>query len=82
VPSATCKRTHDNPFINPSRIRWSYFDPRKDVRTVIKIHTLDCCEFCDGEASVFVCEDDDARGELFDRDHPYEMCDGSDNQTK
>ena len=57
-------------------------DPRKDVRTVIKVHILDCCEFCDGEAYVFVCEDDDARGELFDRDLIFEICDGSGDQAK
>ncbi len=41
---------------------------------MMKVRILDCCEFCDGEAYVFVCEDVDARGETFDRYRPCEMC--------
>jgi hypothetical protein len=49
---------------------------------MIKVRILDRCEFCDGEAYIFVCEDVDARGELFDRYRPCEMCNGSGNQAK
>ncbi len=48
----------------------------------MKVRILDQCEFCDGEAYVFVCEDVDARGETFDRYRPCEMCLGSGNQAK
>ena len=35
-----------------------------------KVHILDRCEYCDGDAYVFVCEDVDAPGQLFERnDH-------------
>jgi hypothetical protein len=40
---------------------------------MIKVRILDCCEFCDGEAYVFVCEDGDSRGNTFDR---YRPCSG------
>ena len=36
--------------------------PRKEVSKMIKVRILDRCEFCDGEAYVFVSEDVDARG--------------------
>jgi hypothetical protein len=49
---------------------------------MMKVRILDCCEFCDGEAYVFVCEDVDARGETFDRYRPCEMCHGSGNRAK
>jgi RecJ-like exonuclease len=49
---------------------------------MMKVRILDRCEFCDGEAYVFVCEDVDARGETFDRYRPCEMCHGSGNQAK
>jgi len=49
---------------------------------MMKVRILDCCEFCDGEAYVFVCEDVDARGETFDRYRPCEMCNGSGNRAK
>jgi hypothetical protein len=40
---------------------------------MMKVRILDRCEFCDGEAYIFVCEDVDARGETFDRYRPCEM---------
>ncbi len=49
---------------------------------MMKVRILDCCEFCDGEAYVFVCEDVDARGETFDRYRHCEMCHGSGNRAK
>ncbi len=49
---------------------------------MMKVRILDHCEFCDGEAYVFVCEDVDARGETFDRYRPCEMCHGSGNRAK
>ena len=49
---------------------------------MLKVRILDHCEFCDGEAYVFVCEDVDARCETFDRYRPCEMCHGSGNQAK
>ena len=47
---------------------------------MMRVRILDRCEFCDGEAYVFVCEDVDSRGESFDRYRPCEMCHGSGNQ--
>ena len=44
---------------------------------MMKVRIFDRCEFCDGEAYVFVCENVDARGETFDRYRPCEMCHGS-----
>ena len=38
---------------------------------MIKIRILDQCEFCDGEAYVFACEDVDARGETHEL---YRLC--------
>jgi len=49
---------------------------------MMKVRILDRCEFCDGEAYVFVCEDVDARGDTFDRYRPCEMCNGSGNRAK
>jgi hypothetical protein len=49
---------------------------------MIKVCILDRCEFCDGEAYVFDCEDIDARGESYDRYRPCEMCIGSENSVK
>ena len=43
---------------------------------------LDRCEFCDGEAYIFIHEDVDARGETFDRYRPCEMCHCSGNRAK
>ena len=34
---------------------------------MMKVRILDRCEFCDGEAYTFVCEDVDADGDSFDR---------------
>ena len=48
----------------------------------MKVQILDRCEFCDGEAYVFFCEDVDARGNTFDRYRPCEMCHGSGNRAK
>jgi len=47
-----------------------------------KIHVLDICEFCNGEAYMFIGEDVDARGDTFDRYQPCEMCHGSGNRSK
>ena len=41
---------------------------------MIKVHILDRCECCDGEAYIFVCEDVDSGGDRFDRNRPCEMC--------
>ena len=49
---------------------------------MMKVRILDRCEFCDGEAYVFVCEDVDARGETFDRYRPCYMYNGSGNRAK
>ena len=49
---------------------------------MMKVRILDRCEFCDGEAYIFVCEDVDARGDTFDRYRPCEMCHGSGNRAK
>ncbi|MCJ7660597.1 MAG: hypothetical protein MUO67_15720, partial [Anaerolineales bacterium] len=39
----------------------------------MKVQILDRCEFCDGEAYVFVSEEIDARGNAFDRYRPCEV---------
>ena len=49
---------------------------------MIKVRILDRCEFCDGEAYVFECEDVDSHGETYDRYRPCEMCHGSGNRAK
>ena len=49
---------------------------------MIKVRILDRCEFCDGEAYIFDCEDVDSRGETYDRYRPCEVCQGSGNQAK
>ena len=49
---------------------------------MIKVRILDRCEFCDGEAYIFVCQDVDSRGETYDRYQPCEMCHGSGNRAK
>jgi hypothetical protein len=49
---------------------------------MIKVRVLDSCEFCDGEAYIFDCEDVDSRGETYDRYRPCEVCQGSGNQAK
>jgi RecJ-like exonuclease len=49
---------------------------------MMKVRILDQCEFCDGEAYFFVCEDVDANGQTFDRYRPCEMCHGSGNRAK
>jgi len=52
------------------------------VIEVIKVRILDRCEFCDGEAYIFVSEDVDAHGETFDWCRPCEACNGSENRVK
>ena len=47
---------------------------------MMKVRILDQCEFCDGEAYVFVCEDVDANGQTFNRYRPCEICHGSGNR--
>ena len=49
---------------------------------MMKVRILDRCEFCDGEAYIFVCEEVDANGQTFDRYRPCEMCQGSGNRAK
>ena len=49
---------------------------------MMKVRILDRCEFCDGEAYIFVCEDVDSRGETYDRYRPCEVCQGSGNREK
>ena len=49
---------------------------------MIKVRILDRCEFCDGEAYIFDCEDVDSRGETYDRYQPCEMCHGSGNRAR
>ena len=49
---------------------------------MIKVCILDRCEFCEGEAYIFVSEDIDAHGGSFDRYRPCEMCHGSGNRAK
>ena len=48
---------------------------------MIKVRLLDRCEYCDGDAYIFVCEDVDVRGETFVRYRPCEMCHGSGNRA-
>jgi hypothetical protein len=48
---------------------------------MIKVRILDRCEFCDGEAYIYVSEDVDANGDTFDRYRPCEMCHGSGNRA-
>lgn len=48
---------------------------------MIQVRILDRCEFCDGEAYIFVCEDVDARGEAYDRYRSCEACHGSGNRA-
>ena len=43
---------------------------------MIKVRILDCCEFCDGQAYVFVSEEVDTNGQAYDRYRPCEMCHG------
>jgi hypothetical protein len=49
---------------------------------MIKVRFLDRCEFCDGEAYIFISENIDSRGDMFDRDRPCEMCCVSGNRGK
>jgi RecJ-like exonuclease len=49
---------------------------------MIKVRILDRCEFCEGEAYIFDCEDVDSRGQPYDRYRPCEMCHGSGSRAK
>jgi hypothetical protein len=49
---------------------------------MIRVRILDRCEFCDGEAYIFLCEDVDANGDSSARYRPSEMCQGSCNRAK
>jgi RecJ-like exonuclease len=49
---------------------------------MIKVHILDRCEFCDGEAYILDCQDVDSCGEPYDRYRPCEVCHASGNQAK
>ena len=40
---------------------------------MMKVRILDRCEFCEGEAYLFACEDVDTQGEMFNRYRPWEM---------
>ena len=48
----------------------------------MKVHILDRCEYCDGEAYIFECEDIDASGEVYARYRPCKMCNGSGNRSR
>jgi hypothetical protein len=48
---------------------------------MIKARILDRCEFCDGEAYIFDCQDVDSRGDTYDRYRPCEMCHGCGNRA-
>jgi hypothetical protein len=43
---------HGNPFTGPSLRRRAFLIPPKEVRTMIKGHIKDRCEYCDGIANV------------------------------
>ena len=49
---------------------------------MIKVRILDRCEFCEGEAYIYDCQDVDTQGEAYDRYRPCEMCHASGNQAK
>ena len=49
---------------------------------MIKVRILDRCEFCDGEAYIFECEDVDAYGEIYARYRPCGMCRGTGNRSR
>jgi len=44
---------------------------------MLQIHILDRCEFCDGQAYVYVCEFTDENGESYPRYIPCAYCKGS-----
>ena len=44
---------------------------------MLKIHILDRCEFCDGQAYVYACEFVDVNGEAYPRYMPCAYCKGS-----
>ena len=48
---------------------------------VIEVRILDRCEFCDGEAYLFVCEELDTQGGANDRYRPLEMSYGIGKKT-
>jgi len=49
---------------------------------MMKVRILDRCEYCDGEAYIFDCQDVDSRAETYERYRPCEMCHGSGNRAK
>ena len=49
---------------------------------MIKVRILDRCQFCEGEAYIFDCQDVDTLGETYDRYKPCEMYNCSDIWTK
>ena len=49
---------------------------------MMQVRILDSCEFCDGEAYIFDYQDVDARGEIYDRYRPCEMCHFNGNRSK
>ena len=49
---------------------------------MLKVHILDCCEFCDGEAYIFAREVVDANGENYPRYLPCSYCQGSGEQAR
>ena len=48
----------------------------------MKVHILDRCEYCNGEAYIFECEDVDASGEPYARYRPCGMCRGTGNRSR
>ena len=48
----------------------------------MKVQILARCEFCDGEAYIYDCQDVDTQGEEYERYRPCEMCHASGNQAK
>jgi RecJ-like exonuclease len=67
---------------NPLQSRRAFLIPWKEVINMIKVRILDRCEFCDGEAYIYDCQDVDTQGEAYDRYRPCEMCHGCDIWTK
>ena len=81
VPPSSCSHTHGNPFTRLSLRRRAFLISWKEVISMIKFHILDCCEFCEGEAYIYDCQDVDTQGEAYDGYRPWEMCHASGNQA-
>ena len=47
-----------------------------------KVHVLNRCKHCDGEAYVYVCEAIDANGNQYPRYLPCSYCQGSGEQAR